>query len=265
MTTAYGSFAARRTRTRNPTVRQIGIADLMDAIAKGLRDFNEMPTHLFYLALIYPVVTFAVVTFYGQLDLLPLIFPLLAGYTLVGPIVAVGTYELSRRREFGRFTSRTNAFLVFKSRSIVPIMGLSAVLAFIYLVWLTAAGAIYIQYFAGIGPESYIGFVAQVLTTPQGWGMFVTGSAVGLIMAVIVLSLSVVSFPMVLDLDVDVFTALKTSVSAVAANPVVMAVWGVIVAVSLIVGSLPLLTGLCVVLPVLGHATWHLYRKIVES
>ncbi|MDA0304973.1 MAG: DUF2189 domain-containing protein [Proteobacteria bacterium] len=254
----------RETRTARPVIKKIGIADLLDALSKGLADFNAMPTHLFFLAIIYPVVTFAIAAFYGDLDLLSFVFPLLAGYTLLGPLVAVGTYELSRRREFGRFTSRTNAFLVFKSHSINAIGNLGVVLMLIYFVWVFVAQTIYEQNFGSAPPESYLGFVQQVFTTPEGLSMIIASCSAGLIFAVVVLSFSVVSFPMLLDVDAGVLLAIKTSVRAVVANPIPMAAWGMIVVALLFVGSLPFFVGLCVVLPVIGHATWHLYRKVVE-
>ena len=241
------------------------MADLKDAMVKGLADFNAVPTHYLYLAIIYPIVMFAIVGFYGELDLLPLIFPLLAGYTLLGPLVATGLYEISRRREFGRYTSWTNAFLVFKSHAIGSIAILGVLLMVIYFLWVFVAQAIYVQSFGEAAPESYLKFVNELFTTPQGASMIVLGGGVGLLFAVVVLSFSVVSFPMVLDLDVNVLTAIRTSVKAVIMNPVIMAVWGVIVAVSLLVGSLPFFVGLGIVLPVLGHSTWHIYRKMVES
>lgn len=254
----------RKTRTGQPVIKKIGIADLLDALSKGLADFNAMPTHLFFLAIIYPVVTFFVAAFYGDLDILSFVFPLLAGYTLLGPLAAVGTYELSRRREFDRYTSRTNAFLVFKSHSINAIGNLGVVLMVIYFAWVFVAQLIYEQNFGSAPPESYFGFVKQVLTTPEGLSMIVAGCSAGFAFAVVVLSFSVISFPMLLDVDTGVFMAIKTSVRAVAANPIPMAVWGMIVAALLFVGSLPFFVGLCVVLPVIGHATWHLYRKVVE-
>ena len=265
MTTANVPLTARQLRSEHPGVRQIGVADLFDAIAKGFSDFNAMPTHFFYLAIIYPVVTFGIVGFYGELDLLPFIFPLLAGYTLLGPLAAIGTYELSRRREFGRYTARTNAFLVFKSHSINAIVNLGVLLTIIYFIWLFAAQAVYQQNFGDTVPESYIGFAQQLLTTSEGMAMIITGCSIGFVFAVIVLSFSVVSFPLLLDLDVGVIVAVKTSVRAVIVNPVIMAVWGMIVVASLVIGSLPFFVGLCVVLPVIGHTTWHLYRKIVDS
>lgn len=265
MTRTNDSHPPRKTRTGDLGVRKINFADLLEAISLGIADFNAMPTHLFYLAIIYPIVTFVAAGIYGDHDMLPVIFPLLAGYTLLGPIVAIGTYELSRRREFGRYTSWTNAFLVFKSHSINAIVNLGIVLMLFYFAWLFAAQAIYEQNFGAALPESVWEFATQVFTTREGLTMIFMGCGIGFLFAVIVLALSVVSFPMLLDLDVGIIQAVKTSITAVIVNPIMMAVWGVIVATSLLVGSLPFFVGLCVVLPVIGHATWHLYRKIVET
>lgn len=265
MAPADAVMTAREARTENPEVRRIDMADLKDAIVKGFSDFNAMPTHLFFLAIIYPVVTFFIAAFYGDHDLLPYVFPLLAGYTLLGPLAAIGMYELSRRREFGRYSSRTNAFLVFKAHSINAIVNLGVVLMLIYFAWVYVAQTLYERAFGDTAPESVMGFVNQVLSTPEGQEMILAGCSAGFAFSVIVLSFSVVSFPMLLDLDIGVIKAIKTSVRAVIANPIIMAVWGMIVAGSLLIGSLPFFVGLCVVLPVIGHATWHLYRKIVVS
>ena len=265
MTPAYGTNVERATRSAHPDVRRIDFADLKDAIVKGVADYNAMPTHYFFAPLIYFIVAFFIAGFYGEMDLLPLIFPLLAGYTIIGPLVATGTYELSRRREFGRYTSRTNAFLVFKSHSIHAITILGLFLMLIYFAWLLLAQLIYTQHFGDAPPESYIAFAEQVFTTANGLSMIVIGSVIGGAFAVIVLSVSVVSFPMLLDQDCGIILSVRTSVRAVITNPVIMLTWGVIVAGSLLVGTLVVFAGLAVVLPLLGHATWHLYRKLVES
>jgi uncharacterized membrane protein len=124
---------------------------------------------------------------------------------------------------------------------------------------------IYRTIFGDAVPASVIGFATEVLTTPAGWTLIVVGIAVGFLFAALVLTISVVSFPLLLDRDVGPTMAVVTSVRAVVANPVPMAAWGCIVAAGLVVGSLPLFVGLAVVVPVLGHATWHLYRKVVEA
>ncbi len=251
-------------RSAQPIVRTIGTADLRDALAKGLADFNAMPTHVVFLCLIYPIVTLIFARVYAGYEVLPLVFPLLAGYTLIGPLVAIGMYELSRRREQGLDISREHAFDVLRSPSIGAIATLGVLLMAIYFAWLGAAWAIYELIFGSTAPASIAEFARQVFTTPSGWTLIIVGSGVGFLFAVVVLTLSVVSFPLLLDRDVGVTTAVQTSIRAVLANPVTMAIWGLIVAGALLIGSLPLFVGLAVVLPVLGHSTWHLYRKVVE-
>ena len=248
-----------------PIVRTIGMADLREALIRGLADFKAMPTHLIFLCLIYPIVTLISARVYAGYDVLPLVFPLLAGYTLIGPLVAIGMYELSRRREQGLDISRAHAFDVLRFPSLRSIAILGIMLMAVYFVWLFAARAIYGQTFGGAVPESIAAFAGQVFTTPAGWTLIVVGSGVGFLFAVVVFTISVVSFPMLLDRNVGVMTAVQTSVRAVAANPVTMAVWGVIVSGVLLLGALPFFVGLAVALPVLGHATWHLYRKVVVA
>ncbi len=240
------------------------MTDLLEALAKGVADFKAMPTHLVFLCVIYPIVMLVGARVYAGYDVLPLVFPLLAGYTLIGPLIATGMYELSRRRELGLDISRLHAFDVLRSRSIRPIATLGIFLMGVYFIWMLVAQAIYNMVFGGVVPESIGGFAQQVFATPSGLILIVVGSAVGFVFAAAVLTISVVSFPMLLDRDVGVMTAVQTSISAVLANPVTMAMWGLIVAVTLAVGSLPIFVGLAIVLPVLGHATWHIYRKVVE-
>ncbi len=246
-----------------PIINTIGAADLRDALTRGLADFKAMPTHLIFLCLIYPIVILMIVRIDAGYDVLPLIFPLLAGYTLIGPLGASGMYELSRRREQGLDISRAHAFDVLRFPSIRSIAILGTMLMALYFAWLLAARAIYWETFGGVVPESIAEFVHQVLTTPAGWTLMAVGGGIGFVFAVVVFTLSVVSFPMLLDREVDVTTAVQTSIRAVAANPVIMALWGIIVITILFLGSLPFFVGLAVALPWLGHASWHLYRKVV--
>ena len=248
-----------------PDVRRIGIGDLKDALAKGLDDFKTMPTHLLFLCLIYPIVIVVMARAFAGDKTMTLVFPLLAGYTLIGPLIATGMYELSRRRERGMDISRWHAFDPFKSMRIIPIIALGVVLMVFYVAWLAAAQAIFSLAFGNFVPDSPREFVELILTTSQGYTLIIVGSGVGLLFAVLVLTLSVVSFPMLLDRNVSVLTAIQTSIKAVIANPATMLVWGLIVAVTLFIGSVPVFVGLAIALPVLGHATWHLYRKVVVS
>ncbi len=247
-----------------PVVRTIGPGDVRDAIVKGIADFEAMPTHVDFLCLIYPIAMLVVARVYAGYDVLPLVFPLLTGYTLIGPLVAIGMYELSRRREQGLDTSRSHAFDVIRFASIGAIARLSVLLMAIYFAWMGTAWALYQLNFGDAVPESILAFALQIATTPAGWALVFVGCGVGFVFATVTFALSVVSFPMLVDREVDVVTAVQTSVRAVVANPITMGIWAFVVASGLLIGSLPFFVGLAVVLPVLGHATWHLYRKVVE-
>jgi len=247
-----------------PSIRRIGFADLKDALAKGAGDFMAMPTHAMFLCAIYPIIGLLLARLAFGYSILPLLYPLASSFALIGPLAALGLYELSRRREAGLDGAATHAFDVLRSSSLGAIAALGILLLLVVGVWLAIANAIYVADFGYASPSSLGQFIHDVLTTRPGWNLIIVGNAVGFCFAVIVLTISVVSFPLLLDRDVGAAVALLTSIRAVIENPLTMAVWGLIVAVLLALGSLPFFLGLTVVLPVLGHATWHLYRKVVE-
>jgi uncharacterized membrane protein len=248
----------------HPVVRRIGISDLIDALRRGLDDFNAMPSHAIFLCLIYPVVGFFIGGLMLGYNLLPLLFPASAGFALIGPFAALGLYELSKRREAGLDIQWRHAFDVLHSPSIGAIAAIGFLLMCLFLAWLAVAQWIYQSLFGVLPPESVTQFAHEVLTTSAGWKLIFYGNAAGLVFAIAALAVSVVSFPLLLDRDVGAAVAIMTSLRAVAANPVPMAAWGLIVAALLVIGSLPFFTGLAVIMPVLGHATWHLYRKVIE-
>jgi uncharacterized membrane protein len=252
------------TRPAQPVIRRIGLADLRDALAKGINDFYEMPTHAMFLCIIYPVVGFVLAWFTFGFSILPLLYPLVSGFALVGPVAALGLYELSRRKEAGLDISAARAFDVLESSSIGAIVALGLLLLIIFVIWVAVANAIYIANFGYAPPPSIEAFLHEVFTTHAGWSLIIIGNGVGLLFAILVLTISVVSFPLLLDRDVGAAVALLTSIRAVVRNPLAMAVWGLIVGTLLLIGSLPFFLGLTVVMPVLGHATWHLYRKVIE-
>ncbi|HEY1475143.1 MAG TPA: DUF2189 domain-containing protein [Pseudolabrys sp.] len=246
------------------SIRRIGVDDLKDALSKGVADFYAMPTHAIFLCVFYPVVGLVVARLAFGYSILPLLYPLTTGFALLGPMAALGLYELSRRREAALPVSAAQTLDIVKSSSIGAILVLGLLLFAIFLIWVAIANAIYIANFGYAPPASIHTFVQDVLTTRAGWTLIVVGNGVGFLFAVIVLTISAVSFPLLLDRDVGAAVALLTSIRAVAANPLTMAIWGLIVAILLLVGSLPFFLGLPIVMPILGHATWHLYRKVVK-
>jgi len=246
-----------------PEVRRISIDDLRQAVSEGIADFAANRTDVLFVCVLYPVVGIVLARMAFGYEMLPLLFPLASGFALVGPFAAIGLYEMSRRREQGAKVTWADALGVFQSPAIGPIILLGLILMAVFVLWMFVAAAIYQLTLGPNAPASLGAFLHSVLLTPGGWGMIVLGVAVGFLFAVIALSISVVSFPLMLDRHVSLETAVWTSVRAVATNPVPMAAWGLTVAVGLVLGSIPLFLGLIVVMPVLGHATWHLYRKVM--
>ncbi|MBN9581670.1 MAG: DUF2189 domain-containing protein [Afipia sp.] len=244
-------------------VRTITLPDLTDALREGWNDFKAVPTHAILLALIYPVLGILLARTILGYAILPLLFPLAAGFALLGPFVALAFYDLSRRREQGEKPTASHALSVLQSPSIGAMLAFGVLLLVLFLVWLTVAQSIYDSTF-GYAPAADIpDFAQRVLTTPEGHRLIAVGCGVGFLFALVALCISVVSFPLMLDRHASATDAMLVSLRAVIRNPVPMAVWGLIVAILLVAGTVPFFLGLTVVIPVLGHATWHLYRKIV--
>lgn len=255
----------REAEDRHPTVRRIEVADLPEVLARGVQDFGAYRTDVIFLCLVYPIAGLVLAHLAFGYGMLPLIFPLAAGFALIGPVAAVGLYEMSRRREEGVEITWADAFGVVRSPAFGSILALGLILVGLFLLWLLAAQLIY---GATLGPEppaSIGSFLMAVITTGAGWTMIVTGMGVGLLFATLVLAISIVTFPLLLDRNIGLAAAIRTSIRAVRINPIPAAAWGLIVAGSLALGSIPLFVGLIVVLPVLGHATWHLYRRMIVS
>ena len=246
-----------------PIIRRIGVADLRSAFVAGVDDFLAIPTQLVFLCILYPVVGFVAARAVIWTELLPLLFPLVAGISLLGPVLAVGVYELSRRRETGQPASWVNAFDVLRSPALFSIAAVAVLLLAVFTAWLGVAKLIYQFTIGDVAPASPGAFAATILDTPAGWHLMLWGNLAGLVFAVIVLTLTVVSVPMLLDRNVSPVVAVQTSVRAVLANPGPLAVWGLVVAATLLLGCIPLFIGLAIAMPVLGHATWHLYRRLI--
>ncbi len=251
--------------TNDIVVRALKVSDLIDCLKLGLEDFKAKPSHIFVLGLIYPIGTALAFGYALGRDVLPLAFPVAAGLALLGPFAAIVLYEISRRREQGQSFAWGDIGEVFHRVSTWSVGVLMVALVAVFGVWLVVAQAIFD---ATLGVGGYIApaaFIGQVLTTPEGWTLIMLGNAAGLVFAAGVLATNVVSFPMLLDREVGASAAVATSLRVAAKSPVTVAIWGLIIAGSMAIGAAALLVGLGVVVPVLGHATWHLYRKAVPQ
>jgi len=260
------TFRDAQVKSSEIGIRTIGLNDLWQSLKEGYDDFNAMPTvGVFLTVVLYLLFALLLTLFLVGENMLQLAFPMVAGLTLIGPVVSVALFEMSRRRERGLDVSWRSTFDFVHSASFAPILALSVVMMLLYVAWLFMAQFLYFGLFGENPPVSASDFVTQLVTTRRGAGLIVYGILLGFLFAFTALAISVVAFPLLLDKPASAATAVAISIRAVASNLMVMAVWGVIVVVLLATGAIVFLIGLAVVLPILGHATWHLYRKVVEQ
>ena len=263
-TGTIGSRPSTRRPSRIP-VRKIGDGDLRFALRAGWEDFMDMRGDIFIAGLIYTVLGLAAVVMTTSRPLIPFFFPVVAGVGLLGPIAAVGFYELAKRREAHEENLHWFNFLDVRKRQSVDDMGIVACLLLaIFALWLVAAGVLYVSLFGWTTPTSIGGFLTVIFTTPFGWALIAGGVIIGALFGWIVLALSVVSLPMLVDCNVSAGEAVSASWRAAHANKPEMIRWGLIVLGLLVVGSIPAFVGLAVVLPWLGYSTWHLYTRLID-
>jgi uncharacterized membrane protein len=246
-----------------PQVRTITTQDLVESLRQGMADMGALRDDILFIGLIYPVAGLVLARLAFSYDLLPMVFPLASGFAILGPLAAIGLYEMSRRRERGEHVTWLDGFKVLQSPALGSIVGLGAIYLALFGLWLGAAYEINLATFGPAAPPTIRAFEHNLFWTQAGGTLIFSGLFVGLLFAAVAFAIGVVSFPLMLDRDVDMWVAIGTSIKAVAKNPGTMALWGLIVAGALVLGSIPFLVGLIFVVPVLGHASWHLYRKLV--
>ena len=246
-----------------PQVRNITTADVWDALRHGFEDFWEHPSHYAFAGVIYPIVMVVAAVWVSGQNILPLLYPLATGFALLGPFVALIFYEISRRQELHMDTSWRYGFEALRSPNLRQIATVGIVLSILFVTWLVTAQVLFTGLFGSEEPASLTGLFYEILTTGEGWTLIIFGNLIGFLFATLVLFISVVSFPLLLDRQVDARTAIETSLKASLTNTMPVLLWGLIVALLLALGMATAFVGLVIVMPVLGHATWHIYRKMV--
>jgi uncharacterized membrane protein len=246
----------------DPVVQRISASDIAEALGQGLRDFQALPLYGLAFGTLYAAGGILIVLCFTAFGMVYLVYPLAAGFALIGPFVAVGLYEVSRRRETGQPVSFAAIWSTVRSRSEIGWMAF--VTLFFFVVWMYQVRLLIALL---LGPNASFSslreFVTLLLTTNEGFLFLAIGNLDGAALSLVLFSLTVVSFPLLLDREVDFVTAMVTSVRAVVTSPLPMIGWAALIVLLLIVSTIPYFLGLIVTLPVLGHATWHLYRRIV--
>lgn len=249
---------------RAPVLRAVTSADIFEALRRGVRDFLGAPLYGLFFGGVFALGGIAIYLFLAVYDAPWLIIPLGIGFPLIGPFVAAGLYEVSRRLASGAPLSwKAVLITVFRQRE-RQLGWMAFVVLFIFWIWLYQARLLLALFMGFSAPSSLEKFVQVALGTQSGLTFLAVGTLVGLVLALVLFAVTVFAMPMLLDTEIDFVTAAITSIRAVLASPGPMLGWGVVVTALTVLALLPMFLGLIVVLPVLGHATWHLYALARE-
>lgn len=246
-----------------PTIRAVTFGDVKASLMAGLSDFSRAPAFGLFFGAVYALGGLLIVACVFALDLGYLAYPLFAGSVLIGPFVAAGLYDVSRELEAGRTPSWGGVFSTIFAQRKRELGWMAFVSIFAFIIWMYQVRLLLALFLGFASFATLQDFLRVLFTTTDGLSFLAVGHVVGAALALGLFSISVVSFPLLMDRDLDVVTAMITSVQVVLLSPGPMIAWGVTVVALLLIGATPAFLGLIFVLPVLGHATWHLYRRAV--
>jgi uncharacterized membrane protein len=254
-----------RAATALPEIRTISVADLSASLLEGAADFARAPAIGLAIGAVFAVTGIAVSLALTVWQMSWMIYPFAIGFPLIGPFAAVGLYEVSRRLESGRAPGWRAVLDVVWAQRRREVSWMALTMLFVFWIWMYQVRLLIALVLGRMSFATLDKFVTVVLTTPQGWLFLAIGHVVGAALSLVLFSVTVIAIPMLLDREVDFITAMITSVRSVLASPIVMLGWGITVTVAVLAACVPFFLGLLIVLPVLGHATWHLYRRAVVT
>ncbi|MCF3935506.1 DUF2189 domain-containing protein [Acuticoccus sp. M5D2P5] len=235
-----------------------------DSLRRGWQDFRARPSTGIFLIFVYPLTGLLLYAVAFHRDLLSILFPLASGFAIIGPLTAVGLYAISARREAGAADDLdgVRAMGALGDGPLGPVVRIGLVLLAIYAAWIGTAILIYRLTLGAYVPADFAALVERVVSTPEGWTLLVVGCGAGFVFALIALAVGAMSLPAVYDRGLSARMAIGLSIRTFAREPGTLLAWGAVVAVGLVVGSIPAFLGLLIILPWFGHATWHLYRRL---
>ncbi|SDR18029.1 DUF2189 domain-containing protein [Pseudovibrio sp. Tun.PSC04-5.I4] len=246
-----------------PIVHQVTIGDITSSLKLGTLDFLNAPLIGLGFGAFFMIGGVLVTILSFWVDMSYISYPLACGFLLLGPFTALGLYEVSRRLQAGQTLYLRDLFGLMWELRRGEIAWMAFVVIFIQFLWMFKVHLLLALFLGMKGYGTFIQFAQTIFETSDGLLFLATGHLVGAIFAMLLFAVSVVSFPMLLDTELDFVTAMITSVKVVTGSPVIMIGWGLLITATLMVSMIPAFVGLLVTLPILGHTTWHLYKRVV--
>jgi uncharacterized membrane protein len=262
MSGASGGAGARRSGGIGAAVKTVTTEDIVEIIGAGLRDFRTAPKYGLFFGFVYAAAGWLLLALLWYFKLPFLAYPLAMGFALIAPFAVVGLYAVSHHLEAGKPLSWSAVFSAIGQAARRDLRWMALVTGFALVLWMDIAAFLFFAFmgFSSFGPD----LLTTLFSTPTGIIFLLLGNLVGALIALFVFSISAVSFPMLYDRDIDFVTAMVTSVRLVITNPVSMIVWCILIGLLTVISLASVFVGLIIVLPIIGHATWHLYRRAVE-